>query len=412
MLGHEVLFVSDEANRIQANAFGVAFKSWSSAPNRLGLGNPAEGITDWKARTPIGVLSAVCREVMVGPAAAYAADTAALIGAFKPDLVVSHELLFGCMIAAEAAGLPCALISGNVWCFPTRSDVPPFGPGFLRFGAWTLPRDRITARAIRWLYGRWTPAINAVRRQAGLGALRNLLDQLDTPVSIVLGVSRAFDIGDRSPPPRFFYAGPLIRTPAWASRHAELASQTSGAQQSQAADGHARPRVLVSFGTTMQGQIPVIERCIRALAGEPIDCIVTLGPAVAGHDFPTADNVRILQSASHDDIVPSCAAVICHAGHGTMVRPIMHGVPLLCIPMGRDQHDNAARIVRSGVGLRLPATAGAARIRRAVRRLIRDPRFHANALALGGAIRDEQDDGAGAARHLIGLAVGARRASV
>ncbi len=392
-LGHDVLFVSDEANRASAASFGVPFRSWSTAPNRRHFGDPVGGLSDWKACTPAGVIGSICREVIAAPAAAYAADTAALIQAFQPDLVVSNELLFGCMIAAEAAGIPCALVTGNVWCFPTRSDVPPFGPGFVRFNARTMPRDRITHHALRWLYGRWTAPINAARRQFGLPAIGDFLEQLEYPASIVLGVSRAFDIGGSEPPSRFFYAGPLIRTPVWA----QAQSQASFAAPAD------RPRVLVSFSTTMQGQTHVIARCIRALAAERLRAIVTLGPAITPRDLPAADNVDILESASHDQIVPHCAAVVCHGGHGTMVRSIMHGVPLLCIPMGRDQHDNAARVVRRGAGLRLPVKAGIGSIRRAVRRLVSEPEFQARAGILGAAVRNEYDSGVRAARHLVGL---------
>jgi MGT family glycosyltransferase len=396
-LGHEVLFVSDEANRQAALSLGVPFRSWSTAPNRRNIGDPGAGLSDWKAWSPIGVIESICREVIAGPAAAYAADTRALIADFGPDLIVSNELLFGCMIAAEAARVPCALLTGNVWCFPTRSDVPPFGPGYLQSWSRISPRDWITSQILRRLYGVWTGPINVVREQSGLPPISNFLQQLDYAVSIVLGVSRAFDIGENDPPSRFFYAGPLIRTPVWASADAPIGTQLAPSRQ---------PRILVSFSTTMQGQRRVIERCIRALARERVRVIVTLGPAVPAGDFPAADNVDIVQSASHDEIVPTCAAVVCHGGHGTMVRSIMHGVPLLCMPMGRDQHDNAARIVQRGAGLRLPAWAGAGRIRRAVRRLVFEPDFQARTSALGAAIRAEQDHGVRAALHLSGLTAG------
>ena len=41
---------------------------------------------------------------------------------------------------------------------------------------------------------------------------------------------------------------------------------------------------------------------------------------------------------------PDAAAVVTHAGHGTIMRALAHGIPLLCLPMGRDQDDNAARV--------------------------------------------------------------------
>jgi UDP:flavonoid glycosyltransferase YjiC (YdhE family) len=309
-------------------------------------------------------------------------------------MIVTNELLFGCIIAAESAGIPCALLTGNLWCFPTRLDAPPFGPGFAPSNAaYARIRDHLVRRMLRPLYGRHTAALNRARADHGLPRLRNLLDQTGAATAIVLGVSRTFDIGDRTPPSPFFYAGPLLRIPVWAASNV--------ARIDDAPD--ATPRVVVSFGTTEQGQARVIARCIRALARLPVSAIVTTGPAVRPQDLPVASNVRVVQSASHDEIVPGSAAMICHGGHGTLIRPIIHGVPLLCLPMGRDQYDNSARIVSRGAGLKLSARSGAGRIARAVRRLIDDPRFRQNAAALGRAVSDETDQGARAARHLIAV---------
>ena len=40
-----------------------------------------------------------------------------------------------------------------------------------------------------------------------------------------------------------------------------------------------------------------------------------------------------------------------HGGPGTVIRSLVHGVPLLCMPMGRDQHDNTARVAALGADL-------------------------------------------------------------
>lgn len=94
------------------------------------MGQAADPLRDWKPRLPSAVVKAVCSGVITGPAARDAADTKAAIDASKPDVVVSNELLFGAMMAAEAAQVPLALLTANVWCLPTRQDVPPLDPGF------------------------------------------------------------------------------------------------------------------------------------------------------------------------------------------------------------------------------------------------------------------------------------------
>ncbi len=77
------------------------------------------------------------------------------------------------------------------------------------------------------------------------------------------------------------------------------------------------------------------------------------------------------------------AVVVSHAGHGVTIRALAAGVPQLCIPMGRDQNDNAARIVYHGAGLKIGAKASTNSIRSAVLNLLADPRFRERAETVG-----------------------------
>jgi UDP:flavonoid glycosyltransferase YjiC (YdhE family) len=70
-------------------------------------------------------------------------------------------------------------------------------------------------------------------------------------------------------------------------------------------------------------------------------------------------------------------------------RALLNGLPLLVLPNGRDQADNAARVAAKGAGLRLPATASEAEIAAAVTRLIKEPHFQAAARRLGAAMKAE-----------------------
>jgi UDP:flavonoid glycosyltransferase YjiC (YdhE family) len=55
----------------------------------------------------------------------------------------------------------------------------------------------------------------------------------------------------------------------------------------------------------------------------------------------------------HAEILPSASLVIAHAGLGTTMAALGHGVPLLCTPLGRDQFFNAERVQTLGAGLML-----------------------------------------------------------
>ena len=71
------------------------------------------------------------------------------------------------------------------------------------------------------------------------------------------------------------------------------------------------------------------------------------------------------------------------------MKALAHGVPMVCIPMGRDQNDTAARVVHHGAGVRLSTRSSAARIAAAVRQVLEDPRYRDNAQRLSRVIAEE-----------------------
>lgn len=369
--GHEVLFVSDEANRALASQSGLTFAPWKTAPNRLACGQADDPLQDWRRHWPPAVVQAVCEAVMTAPARAYADDCLSYISQFKPDLIVTNELLLGVMVAAEAANLPCTLLTANLWSYPGRTALPPFGPG------WPVARNRFEQHrqdAGHQMVSGWYDAglddLNSARTALGLKVIGHTLDQVDRANLVILGTSRAFDLPHKGD--RFLYAGPLFDTERPDSHHPLVQPN--------------RRNILLTFSTTYQDQAGLFARCLRALAPLDANIIVTTGPAVDPRRLGDSGNANIIRYADHDQIVPWCDLVVSHGGHGTMLRPIRHGVPVLCLTMGRDHPDNAVRLEHHGAGLRLSQRASARRIRSHANRLLDEPRFKAGATALGHAI--------------------------
>jgi UDP:flavonoid glycosyltransferase YjiC (YdhE family) len=56
------------------------------------------------------------------------------------------------------------------------------------------------------------------------------------------------------------------------------------------------------------------------------------------------------------------------------------------MPMGRDQNDNAARVVARGAGLRLSPDASVRKIRKAIVEILQSSHYRSNAQALGQRI--------------------------
>jgi UDP:flavonoid glycosyltransferase YjiC (YdhE family) len=78
--------------------------------------------------------------------------------------------------------------------------------------------------------------------------------------------------------------------------------------------------------------------------------------------------------------------VVTHAGHGTVLAAVTAGVPLVCVPMGRDQPAVAARVTHHGLGVAVDPDADATALRDAVRRVLGDPACRAAATRMVRAI--------------------------
>ena len=146
----------------------------------------------------------------------------------------------------------------------------------------------------------------------------------------------------------------------------------------------------MAFSTTFQDHGAALQRVLDAVAGLPrFRALVTLGPALDGIGLRAPPNAVLRPSAPHDAVLREASVVVTHGGHGTVMRALTRGVPLLCLPLGRDQADNAARVAARGAGLTLAPAAPAEEIRTALARLLGEGGFRDAARRLGAAVAAE-----------------------
>jgi UDP:flavonoid glycosyltransferase YjiC (YdhE family) len=84
-----------------------------------------------------------------------------------------------------------------------------------------------------------------------------------------------------------------------------------------------------------------------------------------------------------------------------VMKLLTAGVPLVPVPLGRGQPDNAARVVHAGAGIRLRKNASVSALRAAVARVIGDPSYRAAARAMAAQLAAERDDKAGSHRTRV-----------
>ena len=295
---------------------------------------------DWAPTKPGGDLLRVLDHITFGPAAAYAADTLAELRRQPADAVISLDLLFGPLIAARAAGVPVVSLAMQVSVFVPIPGVPPVGPGLLPA---TSAEDEAVATGVAGWFAEQVnerlPVLNEARMTFGLPALADALEHPREADLLLVATSSAFDFPAQSMPDKLSYVGPLLDPPSW-----------SKAWTSPWSADDDRPLILVAMSSTFQNQAPTIQAVLDAAAGLPVRVLVTLGPGLADATLATPANAVAVASAPHDQVMAEAAVVVARCGHGTVMRALANGCPLLCLPMGRDQNENAARVAARGAG--------------------------------------------------------------
>jgi len=375
--GHRVRMMCDEASRREIAVAGAAFAPWTSAPNRQDRTPASDYIRDWDVEG-VEAFKRALDAAWAGPALAYARDLIEALRREPADLVVTCELLLGVAVGCEAARQPYVMLSANVSIFPI-AGIPPMGPGL------RPPRNEEEVRkqaglreALATGFDHALPALNAARGALGLAALKRTMEQTAPARAFLLGTAQAFDFAPGQLPVGVRYVGPQLDEPGWT---VPWTAPFPAADQ--------RPLVLVAFSTTFQDHGAVMQRVLDAAETLPVRVLVTLGGSLEAAALRPPANARLVPSAPHDQVMGMAALVVTHGGHGTVLRALAHQLPLLVVPHGRDQADNAARVAERGAGLVLPRTAATAALRSALHALLSEAKFSEAARSLGSAVAAE-----------------------
>jgi MGT family glycosyltransferase len=284
------------------------------------------------------------------------------------------------MVAAESVALPYDVLLPNAYLLPAPG-MPPFGLGLQpATGALGRLRDRAVGGVVGRLWAKGLPRINALRAEHGLERQRGFWDGIRSARRVLVLTSADFDFPAELPG-NVRYVGAVLDDPAWAS-----APWTAPAGDD--------PLVLVALSSTFQDQLDCLQRIVDALGTLPVRGVVTTGPALDPGAVTAPVNVTVLAAAPHSEVLRDAAAVVTHGGHGTVVRALAADVPLVVLPHGRDQGDNAARLTARQAGLSVTRTASSAAIAAAVRQVLEDPALRTGAQRLGASIRRDAASGA------------------
>lgn len=265
---------------------------------------------------------------------------------WRPDLIIRNVLEFGGCVVAERLGLPHVSL-----------QVSGIRPG-------DIASDSLT------------DALNELRQKAALPPdPSRQMPYRYQHLSLL--------------PPSFFQGGmpentTYLRTETFEQSGAEGLPEW-------AARLGKRPVVYLTFGTVANRLLPVLGSLVEALRDEPLELVVTVGrdqdPAQLG---PQPAHVHVERYIPQGALMPHCDVAVMHGGYSSVTSVLMHGRPLVLVPLGTDQPMNALRCRELGAAEVLDVDALSPElIRDSVRKVLREPsyreaaqRFQREALAL------------------------------
>jgi MGT family glycosyltransferase len=373
--GHRVRVLADAILRTEVEATGAEHVAWTRAPQRTTWDPSGAILRDWEARTPIGALARLRDTIVTGYAAEFASDVLSEIERRRPDVVARDFLLPGVHAAVEASGVASVVLVHSLVGLP-EWGVPPLGPGFKPArGRLGRARDTAFGAMNRRLFDKGLPTLNAARAGLGLARVDSVFTEMLAADRGLLLYSRAFEFPQCRPPERFVFAGPRLADPAWAGEWTPPPGD--------------EPLVLVGLSTTFMDQLDLLRRIASALGTLPVRGLMTTGPTVRAEAIEAPANVTVVKAAPHSQVLRHAAAAVTHGGHGTLIKALAAGVPVVALPMGRDQADNATRLEATGAGVRVRPGARASKISGAVGSVLGDPRFAHAARRVARGIADE-----------------------
>jgi MGT family glycosyltransferase len=336
--GHEVHFETWERWRPHAEAAGIHF---AAAPEYQVFPTPCT------------------RHLKPYAAAVRAArETGEMVAKIRPDVAVADIMTPAASLAAECAGVPVATLVPHVH--------PDMAPGFpiYSIGA-RLPRTRLGAALWERAAARLvTPALELGRDQFNESRRRLGLP----PVPWVhTGLSRELTLVATLPQLEY----PRV-WPSWAQVVGPLMWEPPGSRV-EPPPGPG-PVVLVAPSTAQDREHRLLRAALAGLAGEPVRVIATWNGREPDPPPEVPPNAVLVPWLSYGQTMPACDVVVCHGGHGTLMRALTNGCPVVVCPAVGDMAENASRVDWAGVGVRLPRRWATPRgVRAAVARVLRSP---------------------------------------
>jgi MGT family glycosyltransferase len=299
----------------------------------------------------------------------------------RPDVAVVDFAFYAAQLAAEKLGIPYVSVYHSG--LPFRGPgVPPFGSG-LPIGTADGPELRRAEAAEREFLAEIQGTLERTRRALGLGpAPESFVRTPGSPWLNLVPSHEAIEAPRSGLGPSTFFVGPCFSTRRSVSQE--------GFPFERLEEGTFK--VYVSLGTVFNNRPHLFRTLLEALDLPGAQVIVSAGAsydALAARKQPPG--VLLFRRVPQLEVLPRMDLVIGHGGNNTTNETLAAGKPLLVLPVGGEQRDNARRVEYLGAGLALfPEQLTVERARQAVTRLREEPRFAERTRQLQGQLAETE----------------------
>jgi MGT family glycosyltransferase len=240
---------------------------------------------------------------------------------------------------------------------------------------------------------------SAMRSQAGFGSLPAFEELWQRQDRIIVTTAAQFDTPADPRWTSVRHVGPVLEDEKCAAPVALPWEQSD-----------PTPVVLVTFSTAPeQRSLEKFQRSLDALADMPVHVFATTAGVVEPEELRVPQNAFVVRYAGHDSILQRASLLITHGGHGTLMRSLKYGVPMILMPgLAHDQAPNAQMVQDWGAGIALPGDAQSDAIAAAAKTILSTPSYKHTAQRLSSVVSD-LDGASNAADEVESLLNHARR---
>ncbi|MFQ5593006.1 MAG: glycosyltransferase [Anaerolineae bacterium] len=372
--GHTVVFAHFAPPKIEQYMADNRFRFINLRPSLSMLGGVLLPLTSGYLETFLAV------KLFLGGLSHYARATGQVMDELRPAAVVSDFSFVGASLAAESRAVPYVAIYHAGLGFK-GPGIPPFGSGLPIGGEWGR-KGQVYRFLSDYLERSVDNTIARARKRLGLPpGEKGFLTRPASPWLNLVLTAEAIEAPRDPLPPTTFFIGPCVD---------RRSIQADGFPFEQLSPD--RPKIYVSLGTVFNRKPKVFSRIIDAFADGRYQLIVSAGGACRKlREQRLSDHVLLFERVPQVELLPHVDVVISHGGNNTVNETLAAGKPLLVLPVGGEQGDNASRVVYLGAGQRADIRRFTSQeIRMKADRLLAEPHFRECAREIGDALARTQ----------------------